>query len=150
MRSIIEGVPRACNLRVSIASCPCGHLAMKLPTHTQVDKNALQAYLQQAFPQYEVGPRQSFLVVAKSGWVGANVVVRKNKVLVVGNFGSMGLQIAFVLAVVLLGFLIPLVLYLVFVFGKQRAVEKEVGAVVQAFIAGAAQPQQMAPGYAPA
>lgn len=115
-------------------------LAMKLPTHIPVEKNALQAYLQQAFPQYEVGPRQSFIVVKKSGWVGANVVVRKNKVLVVGNFGSMGLQIAFVLAVVLLGFLIPLVLYLIFVFGKQRAMEKEVGAVVQQFIAGAAQP----------
>jgi hypothetical protein len=56
--------------------------------------------------QYQAGPRQSFLVVVKSGWVGANVVVRKNKVLVAGNFGSMGLQIAFVLAVVLLGFLI--------------------------------------------
>ena len=124
-------------------------LAMKLPTHIPVEKNALQAYLQQAFPQYQVGPRQSYLVVVKSGWVGANVVVRKNKVLVVGNFGSMGLQIAFVLAVVLLGFLIPLLLYLIFVLGKQRALEKEVGAVVQAYIAGAAQPQ-VAPGYAPA
>ncbi len=122
---------------------------MKLPTQTPVDKNALLAYLQQAFPQYQVGPRQSFLVVVKSGWVGANVVVRKNKVLVVGNFGSMGIQIAFVLAVVLLGFLLPILLYLIFVFGKQRALEKEVGAVVQQYIAGGAQVQQAAPGYAP-
>ena len=123
---------------------------MKLPTNHPVDKNTLQAYLQQALPQYKVGPRQSFLIVEKGGWVGANVVVRKNKVLVVGTFGSMGIQIAFVLAVVLLGFLIPLVLYLIFVFGKQRAMEKEVGAAVQQFLSGAAAPQVYQQGYAPA
>ncbi len=123
---------------------------MKLPTPHPVDKNTLQAYLQQAFPTFEVGPRQSFLVVKKTGWVGANVVVRKDKVLVVGNFGSMGLQIAFVLGVVLLGFLVPLVLYLIFVFGKQRAFEKEVGAAVQQFLAVGGQ-QPVVPGaYAPA
>lgn len=122
---------------------------MKLPTNQPVDKNALQAYLQQALPQYKVGPRQSFLIVEKSGWVGANVVVRKNKVLVVGTFGSMGIQIAFMLSVVLLGFLIPILLYLIFVFSKQRAVEKEVGAAVQQFISGAAAPQ-MHQAYAPA
>lgn len=123
---------------------------MKLPTHTPVDKLALQAHLQQAFPAYEVAPRQSFLVVKKTGWVGANVVVKKNKVLVVGNFGSMGLQMLFMLSVVLLGFLVPIVLYLIFVFGKQRAFEKEVGAVVQQWIAGGAQQQAAPAGYAPA
>ncbi len=123
---------------------------MKLPTQFPVDKNALQAYLQQAFPNFEVGPRQSFLVVKKTGWVGANVVVRKNKVLVVGNFGSMALQMGFILAVVLLGFLIPILLYFIFVFSKQRAFEKEVGAAVQQFIVGGAQ-QPASPGaYVPA
>ncbi|MGH1344553.1 MAG: hypothetical protein ACRBN8_23540 [Nannocystales bacterium] len=123
---------------------------MKLPTQAPVDKLALQAYLQQAFPAFEVVPRQSFLVVKKSGWVGANVVVKKNKVIVVGNFGSMGLQMLFILAVVLLGFLIPIVLYLIFVFGKQRALEKEVGAVVQQYIVGGAQQAAAPAGYAPA
>ena len=123
---------------------------MKLPTHDPVDKHALQAYLQQAFPAFEVVPRQSFLVVKKSGWVGANVVVRQNKVLVVGNFGSMGLQMVFILCVVLLGFLIPLVLYFIFVFSKQRALEKEVGAVVQQYIVGGAQQPAAPVGYAPA
>ena len=123
---------------------------MKLPTNQPVDKNALQAYLQQALPQYQVGPRQSFIIVEKSGWVGANVVVRKNKVLVVGTFGSMGLQIGFTLAVVFLGFLIPLALYFIFVFSKQRAMEKEVGQVVGHYIAQGAAVQPMAAGYAPA
>ena len=122
---------------------------MKLPTHTPVDKLALQAYLQQAFPDFEVFPRQSFLVVKKSGWVGANVVVKTNKVLVAGNFGSMGIQIVFILCVVLLGFLIPIVLYLIFVFSKQRALEKEVGAVVQHYIAGGSQQPAAPAGYAP-
>ncbi len=123
---------------------------MKLPTNTPVDKLALQAYLQQAFPAFEVVPRQSFLVVKKSGWVGANVVVKKNKVLVVGNFGSMGLQMVFMLCVVLLGFLIPIVLYLIFVFSKQRALEKEVGAVVQQYIAGGVQQPAAPASFAPA
>ena len=122
---------------------------MKLPTHTPVDKLALQAYLQQAFPDFEVFPRQSFLVVKKSGWVGANVVVKTNKVLVAGNFGSMGIQIVFILCVVLLGFLIPIVLYLIFVFSKQRALEKEVGAVVQHYIAGGSQQPAAPAGHAP-
>jgi hypothetical protein len=41
-------------------------------------------------------------------------------------------------------------LYLIFVFGKQRAFEKEVGAVVQQYIFGGAPQTAVPAGYAPA
>ncbi len=103
---------------------------MKIPISQPIDNATLLPALQQALPQYKIYPRQSFLVVEKTGMVGANVVVRKNKIIVVASFPNMGLQIGFVLAVVFLGVLIPLVLYFIFVYSKQSAVEKEVGAVI--------------------
>jgi len=128
---------------------------MKIPTQTEIDKNTLMASLTAALPDYKIYTRQSFIVAEKTGTVGANIVVRKNKVLVVGNFPNMGLQIAFVLAVVFLGVLIPLLLFFILVYGKQKAAEKEVGAVVTAFVSGALttggapmqQPYAPAPGY---
>ena len=107
---------------------------MKIPISQPIDNATLMPMLQQQLPQYKIYPRQSFLVVEQTGMVGANVVVRKNKIIVVGSFPNMGLQIGFVLAVVFLGILIPLVLYFIFVYGKQSAVEKEVGAVIQQIV----------------
>ncbi len=111
---------------------------MKIQTHGPIDKDTLMAHLGASLQGYKVYPRQSFLVVEKTGLVGANVVVRKNKVIVVASFPNMGLQIGFMLAVLFLGILIPLLLYFVLLYGKQKAVEKEVGAIVTAFVSGAA------------
>lgn len=126
---------------------------MKIATPYPVEKQALIAYLQAAFPQCEVGPRMSYISVAKSAMVGTNVVIRKDKVIVVGNFGSMGGQIGFAVALVLLGFLIPLIIYLVAFRSKQTELEKQVGAVVQQYVTQPAaaphQQQQMHPGYPP-
>jgi hypothetical protein len=123
---------------------------MKIPTSTQVDKNALIAHLTAALPDFRIFTRQSFIVAEKTGAVGANVVVRKDKVIVVGNFPNMGLQIAFVLAVVFLGVLIPLLLYFVLVYGKQKDAEKQVGAVVTQFVGGGGQVNLGIGGYAQA
>ncbi len=127
-------------------------LRMKLPTPHPVDKHALMAFLQASFPQYEVGPRQSFLVVKQSDTVGANVVVRNNKIIVVGTFGSMGMQIGFTLGMLFLGILIPLVLYFALLRGKHKAMEQEVAAAVQNYLTiGATTPGPgMNAGYAPA
>ena len=71
----------------------------------------------------------------------------KNKINVAGNFPNMGLQLFFVLCVVFLGILIPLVIYFVAVYGKQKAVEKEVVQAIQGIVSGAVQPGYGQPQY---
>jgi hypothetical protein len=121
---------------------------MKIATPGPMDPQQLMAQLQQMLPHYTYRMRtKTLMVVEKSSAIGANVLVAKNKINVVGNFPSMGLQLFFVLCVVFLGFLIPLVIYFVAVYGKQKAVENEVGAAIQAILSGAAQQGYGQPQY---
>jgi hypothetical protein len=121
---------------------------MKIVTPGPMDPQQLMAQLQQLLPQYKYRMRtKSLMVVEKTSAVGANVLVAKNKINVVGNFPSMGLQMVFVLSVVFLGILIPLLIYFIAVYGKQKDVEKEVGQAIQAILSGAAQPGYGQPQY---
>ncbi|MCB0402395.1 MAG: hypothetical protein KDD41_09955 [Flavobacteriales bacterium] len=101
-------------------------------TPNSVDYAAIQEKLKAKFPDYEFNMRgKQYLVCKKTGSVGANIVIRKSKVMVVGNFPTMGGQMLFILSVVLLGFLIPLIVYFAAFHTKMKALEKEVGAYLQ-------------------
>ena len=74
-------------------------------TPGSVDYPEIKAKLEEAFPDYEFFMRgKQYLVCKKSGAIGANIVIRKKKLVVAGNFPSMGAQMLFMLCVVLLGF----------------------------------------------
>jgi hypothetical protein len=101
-------------------------------TPNSVEYAEIEEKLKAKFPDYEYSMRgKQYLVCKKSGTIGANVVIRKNKVMVAGNFPSMGGQMLFILCVVLLGFLIPLIVYFAAFHSKMKALEKEIGAYLQ-------------------
>ena len=84
------------------------------------------------FPDYEFNMRGKALLIAKkSSAVGANIIVRKNKIIVGGNFPTMGGTFLFVITLVLLGFLIPLIIYFAVFHKKFKAIENEIGAYIQ-------------------
>ena len=89
------------------------------------------------FPQYKVYVRYGkILVVEKSAAVGATALTGKNAFNVQAAFPNMGLQILFTLLMIGLGILIPLVLYFALLYGKQKAVQQEVGGFLQATYGG--------------
>ncbi len=101
-------------------------------TPNSVNYDELQTKLTAKFPQYTFKMRgKQFLVASKSSSVGANIIIRKNKMNVVGNFPTMGGQIIFSLCLVLLGFLIPLIIYFIAFHSKFKVLEKEIGAYLQ-------------------
>jgi len=101
-------------------------------TPDSVTYDELQTKLAAKFPDYAFKMRgKQFLVASKSSSVGANIIVRKGKMNVVGNFPTMGGTMIFVLCVVLLGFLIPLIIYFAAFHTKMKALEKEIGAYLQ-------------------
>ena len=84
------------------------------------------------FPDYEFKMRGKGLLIAKkSSAVGANIIVRKKKIIVGGNFPTMGGTFLFVMTLVLLGFLIPLIIYFSVFHRKFKAIEKEIGTYIQ-------------------
>lgn len=116
---------------------------MKIPVQYPLTGEQLQQFLSQALPQYTTTLRgKNMAVVAKSATVGANVVARKNAIVVVASFPNMGAQMGFVFAVLFLGVLIPLLIYFIAWYGAQRRVEKEVGETLQAWLSGAYQQPQ--------
>lgn len=92
----------------------------------------LQQKLQARFPNYQFKVRsKNFLVASKSGTCGANILLRKNKIQVAGNFPTMGGQMLFVLCILLLGFLIPLIVYFAAFHGNMKKLENEVGGYIR-------------------
>ncbi len=82
--------------------------------------------------RYKIGNYSKYSIsIAKSKLIGATVMVQKNKILVNGNFPSMMAMMGFMAIVVLLGFIIPLVIYLLVFHKKMKAVEKEVGEFIK-------------------
>ena len=102
---------------------------MKIPIKPDsVNFDGLTSKLETKFPDYKFKVRsKNFLVAAKSGTIGSNILLRKDKIIVVGNFPSMGLQMGFTLSVFLLGVIIPLIIYFAAFHGKFKALEKEIG-----------------------
>jgi len=81
---------------------------------------------------YVISDRSKGLIaVAASKNIGAVILVRKKSIMVNGNFPSMGRQMVFTLLVVLLGFLIPLLVYFLVFHKKMKVVEKDVAAFLK-------------------
>ena len=79
------------------------------------------------FPNYKVKDfNKSIFIVAKTNAIAVNVIVKKNRINVVGNFPTMGGRLLFALSIVLLGFLLPLIIYLSVFLPKFSKLEKEV------------------------
>ena len=94
-----------------------------------IDFDDMRSKLEAKFPEYKFKVRQTnFLVAAKSSTIGTNILLRKNKLIVVGNFPNIGASLIFVLAIFLLGFLIPLIIYLAVFQTKMKKLEKEISA----------------------
>lgn len=84
------------------------------------------------FPAYKFKDfGKSMFIASKSSSIGANVVLRKNKIVIAGNFPTLGGRLIFVLGIFLLGVLIPLIVYLIAFLPKFSKFEKELGAFVQ-------------------
>lgn len=88
----------------------------------------LQTKLEQRFPDLSFNKRSKNLLIAKkSNTAGANILIRKNKINVAGNFPTLGGTMIFTFSILLLGVLIPIIVYFAAYHKKMKAVEKEVG-----------------------
>lgn len=103
----------------------------------QMEENAitaddLKSKLEAEFPDYQFTARNKKMLVAKkSSTAGANIVVYKKRILVGAAFPTMGGQMLFVFSFLLLGILIPFIVYLAAFKPKQKEVENEVGEYIK-------------------
>jgi len=106
---------------------------MKVPINqNSISFDDLKAKVTSAFPNYKVNVRaKNFLIVAKTGTCGVNVILKKEKIFVVGNFPTMFGQMLFMVSVILLGIIIPLIVYYAAFNGKMKQLEKEVAGYLQ-------------------
>lgn len=88
----------------------------------------LKKKLSEKFPYYEFNTRsKNFLVAKKSSTIGTNILLKKDKIIVVGNFPTIAGTMIFMLTVILLGVLIPIIVYFSAFHSKMMKVEKEIG-----------------------
>jgi uncharacterized membrane protein (DUF106 family) len=71
------------------------------------------------------------IVIVETKIIGCIVMVRKKSILVNGNFSTMKAQIIFTLLVVLLGFVIPILVYFLVFHKKMKVVEKEIAQFIK-------------------
>ena len=78
--------------------------------------------------KYKVIKRNKHMIaIAKSKTIGAVVIPSKNWIAVSGGIPTMERQIVFTVIIILLGIIIPLIIYCIFFHTKMKSVEKEVG-----------------------
>ncbi len=81
---------------------------------------------------YKISDRSKGLIaVAASKNIGAVILVRKKSIIVNGNFPTAGRQMVFTLVLLLLGILIPLLVYFLVFHKKMKVVEKDVVAFLK-------------------
>lgn len=106
---------------------------MKITTKETVSTEQLKEALTKQFPDYQVTNRtKAILVVRKSDSSAAAIVMAGNgRITVNEGFATMGGQMVFTLTMILLGILIPLIIYFIAFFPKQKAIRNEVGEFVK-------------------
>lgn len=106
---------------------------MKVNIDKAYDLESIQADLRQAFPEYTVFPRgNKVVVVKKTNWVGANVLIGKpSHVRVLEGFPNMGNQMLMVL-LIFLG-LLPGLIVMLTVTRKQKLVRNQVAEYFQKY-----------------
>ncbi|MFK8039209.1 MAG: hypothetical protein AB8B74_13025 [Crocinitomicaceae bacterium] len=88
----------------------------------------LKTKLNNQFPEYSIKMQgKQFLIVKKTSTCAVFVLVRKNKMIVNGNFPTMGGRLIFTLTFILLGIIPPLIIYFFTFHKKFKAMEEEVG-----------------------
>jgi len=88
----------------------------------------LKVALVTKFPDIELMERNKNFIVANRGMlVGCNIVLRRRAIVVAGNFPKQSQQMLFSIAVVMLGFIIPLLVYFVSYHQKFKKFETEIG-----------------------
>jgi hypothetical protein len=97
-----------------------------------VNLEDLKVKLEQKFPGYTLSFRsKNFLIIKKSGVTGANIVLRKNKLMVAGSFPTIGASMLFTLSILLLGVLIPIIIYFAGFYPGQKRIENETAAFIK-------------------
>lgn len=97
-----------------------------------IDINELKGKLETKFPQFKHSFRNKLIInIAQTSIVGCTVMVHKKKLLINGNFPSMTSQIVFTICLILLGVIIPLIIYFAVFHKKMKAVENEVAAFIK-------------------
>ncbi len=82
--------------------------------------------------KYSLSYRGKYMiVVARTKIIGCTVMIHKNNIIVNGNFSTMKAQIIFTLLFVLLGIVIPLIVYFIVFHKKMKVVEEEVGQYIK-------------------
>lgn len=103
---------------------------MRLNIHeNSISIDELKNVLQDEFGmKYQVKTRQKgMLAVAKSKTISALIVVTKKKLIINGGFPSLASHIIFTLAFILLGIIVPLIIYYFVFHKKMKKIENEVG-----------------------
>ncbi len=101
-------------------------------TNGAVSYPELQQKLENRFPNYTFKMRgKQVLIGSQSSTVGANILIRKNRIIVAGNFPTMGGSMLFAVSLVLLGILIPLIIYFAAFHSGLKKFEKEIGGYLQ-------------------
>ncbi len=101
-------------------------------TDGTVNYPELQQKLENRFPNYTFKMRgKQMLIGSASSTVGANILIRKNKIIVAGNFPTLGGTMLFAISLVLLGILIPLIIYFAAFNSGLKKFEKEIGGYLQ-------------------
>jgi len=77
--------------------------------------------------KYTVKMKGKYVVaVAKTKIIGANVIPLKDKIVITGGFPSLPIQLIFTLLFIVLGVVIPLILYWFLLYKKMKDIEQEV------------------------
>lgn len=105
---------------------------MKVPITKQMPLEELKSKIEAAYPNYTCSYRgKSILIVKGSSTAAALVLSGNNKATVNEAFPSMGGQLLFVFSLLLLGILIPLVVYFAAFFPKQKKIRNEVAEFIR-------------------
>lgn len=97
-----------------------------------IDLEVLKTKLEDKFPDYKLSMRnKAILNVAKTSSIGCIVILQKKKIIINGNFPTMKSNIIFTVCMVMLGILIPIIVYFAVFHKKMKAVEKEIAEYIR-------------------
>jgi hypothetical protein len=84
--------------------------------------------LKSKFPGYAFSGKTDRLIIAsKSKLIGANIILGFESISVKGNFPSIGTQFLFTFFTLMLGVIIPIIIYFVYFKKEFKAFEAEIG-----------------------
>ena len=100
---------------------------MKIELSNPPSLDTIKQAIESKFPEFACSFRnKNILVVKKSSTAAALVLVRKNSVIVNESFPTMLGQLIFTFAMIFLGILIPLIIYLATMYKQQKLVRTTV------------------------